>query len=530
MGNGSPVPARAVRGQQRYVRTLGFRNLERAIGWYSITSAMVWLLEGFGVASIRRSMVPMRCIPFVFLMFLASGVLAAEPPNIVLIFADDLGYADVGCFGANGYSTPHLDALAREGRRFTRFYVSSPVCSASRSALMTGCYHSRVGIHGALAPNAGIGLNPEETTMAEMLKTQGYATGMVGKWHLGVEPEFLPVRQGFDEWLGIPYSNDMWPNHPEAKPGTYPPLPLFDGSTVIDPEVDAGEQAKLPQRYAERAVDFIQRSKARPFFLYFAPNMPHVPIFAGERFRGTTKRGLFGDVITELDWSVGEILRTLDELQLTENTLVIFTSDNGPWLSYGEDAGSASPFREGKGTCWEGGIREPCIMRWPGKIPAGTECAEPLMTIDLLPTIARISGAPLPERKIDGLDVWPVLAGERGAKCPHEAYYFYYDNNQLQAVMSDRWKLILPHQYRTMGDQAKATDGKPGKYEQRKIERPELFDLVADAGEIHDIASQHPEKVSRLSKLADGIRAELGDSLVKKEATGARQPGRHQKE
>lgn len=464
----------------------------------------------------------------VFFLFAAipSIAAAAEPPNIVLIFADDLGYGDVGPFGAKGYKTPNLDELAVNGRKFTRFYVSSAVCSASRAALMTGCYHGRVGIHGALGPKAPTGLNPAETTMAEMLKAQGYATGMVGKWHLGAAPEFLPVNQGFNEWLGLPYSNDMWPQHPEAKPGTFPPLPLYDGDKVIDPDVTAEEQATLPARYAERAVDFIRRNKERPFFLYFAPNMPHVPLFAGERFRGKSGGGTYDDVISEIDWSVGEIVRALDELKLTENTLVIFTSDNGPWLSYGDHSGSAGPLREGKGTSWEGGIREPCIMSWPGRIPSGTVCNEPLMTIDLLPTLARVSGAKLPEVKLDGRDAWPLIAGDAGAKSPQEAYFIYYANNQLQAVISGQWKLVLPHTYRTMGDQPRPTGGVPGKYKEAKVTKPELYDLNADVSESTDVSAAHADVVTRLSKLADGMRADLGDSLTEQKTTGLRPAGR----
>jgi arylsulfatase A len=457
---------------------------------------------------------------------LATVATAAEPPNVVLIFADDLAYADIGCFGAKGYMTPNIDRLAKEGRKFTRFYVSSAVCSASRAALMTGCYHSRVGIHGALGPKAGVGLNPSETTIAEMLKEQGFVTGMVGKWHLGSEPGFLPVKQGFDEWLGLPYSNDMWPLHPEAKAGSYPPLPLFDGDKVIDPDVSAEKQATLPKRYVERAIEFIRRSKDRPFFLYFAPNMPHVPLFAGERFRGKSESGIFGDVISEIDWSVGEIVRTLDELGLSENTLVVFTSDNGPWLSYGDHAGSAGPLREGKGTSWEGGIREPCIMRWPGRIPAGTVCNEPMMTIDLLPTIARVSGAKLPETKLDGRDVWPLLAGDKDAKSPHAAYFIYYANNQLQAVISGRWKLVFPHAYRTLGDQPRASGGVPVKYKEAKVENAELYDLNTDPGEKTDVSSGNAEVVASLTKLADGMRADLGDSLTHHEASGLRPAGR----
>jgi arylsulfatase A-like enzyme len=317
----------------------------------------------------------------------------------------------------------------------------------------------------------------------------------------------------------------MWPSHPEAKAGTYPPLPLFDGEKVIDPDVSAEEQSALPKLYTERAVDFIRRSKDRPFFLYFAPNMPHVPLFTGEGFRGKSERGIFGDVISEIDWSVGEIVRALDELDLSENTLVVFTSDNGPWLSYGEHAGSAGPLREGKGTSWEGGIRVPCLMRWPGRIPAGTICNEPLMTIDLLPTIARISGAELPVIKLDGRDAWPLLAGDKDAKSPHEAYFIYYANNQLQAAISGTWKLIFPHTYRTLGNQSRATGGVPAKYRQEKIEKAELYDLGVDPGERRDVSASHPDVVARISKLADEMRADLGDSLTEQKISGLRPVG-----
>jgi arylsulfatase A len=465
-------------------------------------------------------------ILFLVTFAFATVATAAEPPNVVLILADDLGYGDLSCFGAKGYTTPNLDQLAAEGRKFTRFYVSSAVCSASRAALLTGCYHSRVGIHGALGPTAATGLNPAETTIAKMLKSQGYATGMVGKWHLGSAPEFLPINQGFSEWLGLPYSNDMWPRHPEAMPGTYPALPLYDGDKVVNANVTPEDQATLPARYTERAVDFIRRSKDRPFFLYFAPNMPHVPLFAGERFRGKSGAGLYGDVITEIDWSVGEIMRVLEELQLTENTLVIFTSDNGPWLSYGDHAGSAGSLREGKGTSWEGGIRVPCIMRWPGQIPAGTVCGESVMTIDLLPTIARISGAKLPESKLDGRDVWPLLAGEAGAKSPHPAYFIYYANNQLQAVISGSWKLVFPHVYRTLGDQPRASGGNPVKYREAKVEKIELYDLSADPAERTNVSEAHPDIVTSISKMADEIRADLGDSLTQQKISGLRPAGR----
>jgi arylsulfatase len=461
---------------------------------------------------------------FPLLLLILAATAIGVPPNVVLIFCDDLGYADIGPFGAQDFSTPHLDRLAREGRKFTRFYVSSAVCSASRAALLTGCYHSRVGIHGALGPGAKAGLSPGETTLAEVLKAKGYSTGLVGKWHLGDAPDFLPVRQGFDEWLGLPYSNDMWPHHPEAKPGTYPPLPLYEGERVIDEDVTPEEQAELPRRYAERCVDFIRRHQTRPFLLYFAPNMPHVPLYAGEAFRGKSARGLYGDVIMEIDWSVGEILRVLDEAKIADNTLVIFTSDNGPWLSYGEHAGSAGPLREGKGTSWEGGIRVPCLARWPGHIPAGTVTDEPAMTIDLLPTLARLAGADLPAAKIDGFDIRPLLTGE-GAAAPRR-YAIYYAQNELQAVVENRWKLVLPHAYRALGNQPPATGGRPVKYRSVKLTAPELYDLATDPGERRNLFDSQPAEVERLLAFAEEMRAELGDALTQRKGAANRSAGR----
>jgi arylsulfatase A len=461
-----------------------------------------------------------------FLCILAIGSLHAEtrPPNIVLIFVDDMGYADISPFGGK-VATPSFERMAREGRKFTNFHVSSAVCSASRAALLTGCYHNRVGIHGALGPGAKIGLNPQETTIAELAKSRGYATNMAGKWHLGDAPGLLPIHQGFDGWLGLPYSNDMWPHHPEARAGTYPKLPLFDGDRVVDDEVSPDDQRLLTTRYTEHAVAFIERNKARPFFCYLAHNMPHVPLYVSDKFSGKSGAGIYGDVMQEIDWSVGEVLAALDRNGIAENTWVIFTSDNGPWLSYGEHAGSSGAFREGKGTSWEGGTRVPCLMRWPGRIPAGTSCETMLSTIDMLPTIAAQIGAKLPDQKIDGLNVWPLIAGEHQAENPHEGYATYYANNELQSVTDGRWKLLFPHTYRTMGETPKASGGIPAKYRQEKITQPQLFDLDSDPGEKSDIAAGNSEVLSRLSKFADGIRADLGDSLTQVKGTGNREPG-----
>lgn len=443
-----------------------------------------------------------------------------RPPNVVIVYADDLGYGDVGCYGAKGYTTPNLDRLAREGVRFTDFYVAQAVCSASRAALLTGCYPNRIGILGALGPSSKVGISDKEKTIAQVLKPRGYATAIYGKWHLGHQPKFLPTRHGFDDYFGLPYSNDMWPRHPEVG-ARFPDLPLIEGEKTIETNPD---QTKLTTWYAERAVKFIEKNKERPFFLYVAHNMPHVPLHVSDKFKGKSERGLFGDVIMEIDWSVGEILAALKKHGLDEQTLVIFTSDNGPWLSYGDHAGSSGGLREGKGTSWEGGVREPCLMRWPGKIPAGSVCREPAMTIDLLPTIAKLAGAELPGHKIDGLDIWPLISGKPGAKSPHEAYYIYW-GQELQAVRSGKWKLHLPHSYRTLAGKPGGKDGKPSAYGQQKTGLA-LFDLENDVAEKTDVAEKNPDVVKRLQELADKMRDDLGDSALKKKGAGVREPGK----
>ncbi len=455
-----------------------------------------------------------------FVPFAHAGSTPAEPrlPNVVLIFCDDLGYADVGCYGARGYQTPSIDRLARQGTRFTDFYVAQAVCSASRAALLTGCYPGRIGIQGALGPNSKTGLHSNEVTLAEVLKSRGYATAIYGKWHLGDSPEFLPTRHGFDDYFGLPYSNDMWPHHPTS--GTnYPPLPLISGEKVVQLMPD---QSQLTRWYTEHAVNFIAAQRERPFFLYVPHNMPHVPLFVSDRFRGRTPRGLFGDVLAEIDWSVGQILDALKKHQLEENTLVIFTSDNGPWLLYGDHSGSARPLREGKATSFDGGVRVPFIARWPGRIPRGRICHEPVMTIDVLPTVAQIAGAALPSPRIDGRSFWPLLAGEPGAKSPQEAYFIYW-GAELQAVRSGRWKLHFAHDYLKPSPPGRAA--RPGKYETLKI-APTLFDLGRDPRELINVAAKHPEVVTHLSALADQARRDLGDSATKQKGSGLREPGR----
>jgi arylsulfatase A len=455
------------------------------------------------------------------LAVLCSALSAATLPNIVIVFIDDMGYADIEPFGST-YKTPHLDRMAKEGRMFTDFYVTQAVCSASRAGLMTGSYNVRVGVFGAFNHRATTGINANEMTLGEVCKQKGYATAAYGKWHLGHHEKFLPLQHGFDDYYGLPYSNDMWPYHPE-RPGGYPPLPLIAGNRVIDPKVDPEDQRRLTTNYTEHAVAFIERNKDRPFFLYLPHSMVHVPLFVSDKFKGKSGAGLYGDVVQELDWSMGEIFKTLRKHQIDDNTLVIFTSDNGPWLSYGDHAGSPGIFREGKGTMWEGGCREPTLMWWPGKIPAGTKCSEPAMTIDILPTVAKLIGAKLPDHKIDGMDIWPLMAGEAGAKSPQEAYYMYY-GRQLMAVRMGDWKLVFPHQYRTLAGRPGGVGGMPVLYEQAKTGLA-LYNLIDDPRESTDVKAQHPEIVSKMNKLADGIRAELGDSALQIEGNAMRPVG-----
>lgn len=468
----------------------------------------------------------LACIAFLLGSSSLDLTLAApsptRPPNIVLIFADDLGWSDLSCYGAPKIRTPHLDRLAREGTRFTSFYVSQPVCSASRASLLTGCYANRIGIHGALGPRSKTGINANELTLAELLHNRGYRTAIFGKWHLGDAPQFLPTAHGFDEYFGLPYSNDMWPLHPTAKPGTYPPLPLFDGTNVVQTMPD---QRQLTRLYTDRAVQFIERNQSHPFFLYLPHNMPHVPLHVSDDFKGHSKQGLYGDVIEEIDHSVGRVLQTLNRLRLAQNTWVIFLSDNGPWHNYGNHAGSAGGLREGKGSVFEGGVRVPCIMRWPGHIPSKTVSKSPLMSIDLLPTIAGRVGGALPQHPIDGRDVWPLLSHQPHAQNPHPAYAFYYNQNELQGLRSGPWKLLLPHKANGLAGNPPGRDGKPGPYQKISVDT-ELYNLDTDPAERRNVALQHPEVLRELESYAEQFRADLGDSLTKRTGSGVRPPGR----
>ncbi len=442
-----------------------------------------------------------------------------------------MGNGDLGVTGALEYQTPAIDKMASEGVRFTNFLSAQGVCSASRAGLLTGCYPNRIGISGALFPNSNVGIHPEETTMAELFKQKGYATAIVGKWHLGDAKEFLPLQHGFDEYFGIPFSNDMWPVDYNGNPATdwrkerFPPLFIVEGNEKKIPVNTLDDQAQLTKRYTERAIDFIHRQKKKPFFLYLPHSMPHVPINASAQFKGKSKQGLYGDVMMEIDWSVGEILKALKATGIEKNTMIIFTSDNGPWFNFGNHAGTTGGLREGKGTSFEGGVRVPCIIRWPGQIKEGLISNSLSSTIDLFPTIAELLGLKLPEKKIDGVSLLPIVKGDVGAQ-PRREFLYYYRVNSLEAVRIDDWKLVLPHEGRTYENFDAGMNGNPGKVNERAEVKAGLYDLRRDPGERYDLQNQFPEIVKSLQALADKAREDLGDDILKVEGKNRREAGR----
>ena len=442
---------------------------------------------------------------FLLLAAVLSAAASARPPNVVVIFIDDMGYGDIGPFGATKQRTPHLDRMAKEGMKLTSFYAT-PVCSVSRAQMMTGCYGARVSVPGVYFPGQSVGLNPAEVTVAERLKEKGYATQMVGKWHLGDQPEFLPTRQGFDHYLGIPYSNDMLKKSADTK---IPVVPLLRDEKIAE-LMDGEGQRRMVELYTKEAVDFIGRNKEKPFYLYYAHNAVHTPIYPGAAFAGKSQNGRFGDWVEEVDWSVGQVLDALRSQGLDKDTLVIFTSDNGPWLTKGADGGSAGPLRGGKGSTWEGGVRVPTLAWWPGRVPAGSVNDAVAATIDLLPTFVSLAGGTVPATPvIDGRDITSILLGQ-SKESAREAHYYFAGYN-LQAVRQGRWKLALVPQPEGMNNKngPKVADGL------------RLYDLDAEIGEQTDVAAQHPEVVAKLKALADKMSAEIGG----KEPTARRPAG-----
>ena len=455
----------------------------------------------------------------------AAGCAAKTPakPNIVLINLDDVGYGDFSCYGAQGYTTPNIDKMAAEGVTFTHFLACQPISGASRAGLLTGCYPNRIGFAGAPGPGTRTGIHEDEMTIGEVLKQENYATAIYGKWHLGCFEQFLPLQNGFDEYYGLPYSNDMWPFHPQQ--GTvfnFPDLPTYEGNDIIGYNLD---QNRMTTDYTERAINFIRKHRKENFFVYVAHNMAHVPLAVSDKFRGKSEQGLYGDVLMEIDWSVGQILKTLRELKLDSNTLVILTSDNGPWLNYGNHAGSTGGLREGKATTFEGGNRVPCIMYWKGVTKPGTTCNKLASNIDLLPTFAEISGAQLPPRKIDGVSITSLIRGEEGAR-PRKYFAFYNGANNLDAVTDGIYKLVFPHKYRMYEAFPPGNDGQPGKLAVAEMKEAEFYDLRRDPGERYNVISEFPEKVAELEAVADAFRAELGDDLTGVKGPERREPGR----
>lgn len=455
-------------------------------------------------------------------------------PNIILINMDDMGYGDTEPYGMTGIATPNFNRLAKEGMRFTHFDVAQAVCTASRTALLTGCYPNRLGMAGALAPWAKVALNPQEETIASLLKKNGYKTAMLGKWHLGSQPPYFPTHYGFDSFYGLPYSHDMWPVDYNGKPvtdtgnrlGKYPPLPIIDGDRVVAINATLADQAKLTTTLTQKAVSFITANKKSPFFLYLAHPMPHVPLAASTRFKGKSEAGIFGDVIMELDWSVGEIMNALDKEGLSANTVLIVTSDNGPWLNFGSNAGSSGGFREGKGTAWDGGVRVPCLVRWPGTVEAGGVCSQLLTNMDLLPTIVTITGAPYPKNKIDGLSFMPLLLGKT-PKSPREVFYYYYDKNNLKAVRYKNWKLVLPHQSRSYVLDTQGKDGYPGKTTDVAV-KTALYNLTHDPGEVYDVQKLYPDVAEKIMTFVEQAREDLGDDLTNRKGKNVRSPAQWQ--
>lgn len=478
-------------------------------------------------------------ISFIIFLLLVNNFLIAQnkEPNIIIVFMDDMGYGDVSVNGALDYQTPILDKMASTGLRFTNFLTPQATCTASRAALLTGNYPNRMNMYGAFGPNSGIGLHSNEVTIAEMLKEKGYKTHMIGKWHLGNEPEFLPTKQGFDSYLGLPYSNDMWPVEYDGTPAVaggrvahYPVLPLLSiqkdkltPDTVLKVQT-LKDQANLTKLYTEDAVKYIQANKEDPFFLYLAHSMTHVPIAASENFVGKSKQGLFGDVMMEIDWSMQQIFEALKASEIDDNTLIIFTSDNGPWLNFGNHNGNSAGFREGKGTSWEGGVRVPCFISWPHVIKEGRVINHLTSSIDIFATLADIVDYKEHPYQIDGLSFLPYLK-ENTDESIRKEFYYYYNKNDLEAVRLEQWKLVLPHKHRSYENIIPADEGFGGKYSQGETKEMALYDLRRDPGERYNVITLYPQKVQELLQLAEKAREDLGDNLTDREGSNRRPIG-----
>ena len=462
--------------------------------------------------------------PILFVMiiiFFGCNKLEDTPPNIVFILTDDLAYADLSSYGSEFIDTPNLDKMADDGLKMTSYYAPQAVCSASRAAILTGCYPNRLGISGAFGPKSKRGINPDELLLSEMLQSNNYKTGIFGKWHLGDAEKFMPTNHGFDEFYGILFSNDMWPFHPE-RPQDYPnDLMLYRNDKPVQALID---QSDLTKNITDESIRFIEENKNNQFFLYIAHPQPHVPLFASKEFQGSTGEGLFADVISEIDFSVGRVIEALEKNNLSENTIVVFTSDNGPWLSYGDHAGSSGIFREGKGTAWEGGQRVPCIIKYPKEIMPKTIIDEPVMGIDWMPTFSFLTGSKLSENKIDGKNIWPLIT-QKEKKSPHQELYFYYRQNELHAVRSGDWKLYFPRTYRSLNGKQGGKDGMPVKYEYNQVKSNELYNLIVDPRELSNVYSENIEIAKRLEEIGERARNELGDKLTSREGVGVREIG-----
>lgn len=458
----------------------------------------------------------------------------ASRPNVILINMDDMGYGDTEPFGMTGISTPNFNKVAQQGTRFTNFNAGQPICTASRAALLTGCYPTRVGMSGVLLPNDHRALNPREETIATLLKKGGYHTGMFGKWHLGNQAPYLPLHYGFDEFAGLPYSHDIWPVDYDGftavtdladRRSRNPRLPLLEGDRAVDTLRNVNDATRLTTLFTERSVAFIKANKARPFFLYLAHPLPHVPLAVSAKFKGKSELGLFGDVIMELDWSLGQILKALDDEKLAPNTLLIVTSDNGPWLSFGPNAGSSGGFREGKSTTFEGGNRVPLLVRWPGHVTAGDVNSQLLTNMDLLPTILAATGSAPPQNRIDGLNFLLLLTGHT-QQGPREVFYYYLGvaDSNLEGIRYRHWKLVLPHQATTY-TQRRGKDGRPVPGTKVPVLLA-LYDLAHDPGETYDVQQDHPNIVQKMQALAEQAREDLGDDLMKRQGKNVR-PAAH---